>query len=598
MEPIPKILVTDDVAANRIAMRKLLRRHDVEVLEASDGNQALQLALTEPDIALALLDVQMPQMTGYEVATLLRQENRTHHIPIIFLTAVARDERNELNGYKSGGVDYIHKPIDAEILLAKVAIFVEMWRMNSRLHQEVAFRREAEEKIRHLAKHDMLTRLPNRSQLLDNINQGVARVDRYGGKLSVLFLDLDGFKPVNDIYGHEAGDFVLKEIASRLRNMMRPTDTVARFGGDEFVILMTDVQDRDCIIPKLQAIISTCAKPIHWLNHKLELSISLGVSMYPGNGADAAELIKSADSAMYRAKEAGKNCFRFVVDGQSESEKQYKAMSAYLERALEMQEMFLLYQPIHCVETLEVVAAEALLRWQHPELGMIEPATFVPVAESSGVIDRIGDWVITEALSDSLRWWNETQQKVRVMVNVATAQISENGFSGNVNDFLSPVLATVGESVSVEELDEFLGVEVKEKILARPFDSVKQQLGNLKQCGIGVSVDNVGADVSALNYLKNNLASQLKIDRAVIKEVPGNEAQEKIVRSVMAIAHIFDMKVIATGVESKEQYDFLRDIGCDYVQGFYFSPAISNEEFKTYICGSSELESACVLEHK
>lgn len=597
MEPIPKILVTDDVAANRIAMRKLLRRHDVEVLEASDGNQALQLALTEPDIALALLDVQMPMMNGYEVASLLRQENRTHHIPIIFLTAVARDERNELNGYKSGGVDYIHKPIDAEILLAKVAIFVEMWRMNARLHQEVAIRREAEEKIRHLAKHDMLTRLPNRSQLLDNIGQGIARVDRYGGKISVLFLDLDGFKPVNDIYGHEAGDFVLKEIASRLKNMMRPTDTVARFGGDEFVILMTDVQDRDCIVPKLQAIISACAKPIHWLSHKLELSISLGVAMYPGNGEGAAGIIKSADSAMYRAKEAGKNCFRFVVEGQSESEKAYKSMSAHLERALEHEEMFLLYQPIHCANTLNVVAAEALLRWEHPELGLIEPATFVPVAESSGVIDRIGDWVIGAALSDSLNWWEETHHKVKVMVNVATAQISENGFSGNVNDFLSPVLATVGKSVSLDELNEFLGIEVKEKILARPFDSVKEQLEKLKESGIGVSVDNVGADVSALNYLKNNLASQLKIDRAVIKEVPGNKDQEQIVRAVMAIAHIFDMKVIATGVESKEQYDFLKSIGCDYVQGFYFSPAISSEEFKDYISAPYVQEPKQLVDH-
>ncbi len=591
MDKTPKILVTDDVAANRVAIRKLLRRHDIEVLEADGGNQALQLALSESNIALMLLDVQMPEMNGYEVASLLRQEKRTHNIPIIFLTAVSCDETNKLKGYQSGGIDYIHKPIDPEILLAKISIFIKMWRINFRLQQEVKNRREAEQKIRHLAKHDMLTGLPNRSQLLDNLNQGKARVDRYGGKLSVLFLDLDGFKPVNDIYGHEAGDYVLIEIAHRLKNMMRPTDTVARFGGDEFIILMTDVQDRDCIVPKLQAIISACAKSMQWLYHKLELSVSLGVAMYPDDGDDATSLIKSADSAMYRAKEAGKNCFRFVVEGQTESEKEYKSMSAYLEKAIDYQELFLLYQPIHCTQSLDVVAAEALLRWQHPELGLIEPTTFVPVAESSGVIDRIGDWVIGKALADSLQWWNDTQHKVKVMVNVTTAQISENGFSGNVNDFLSPVLAAIGKSVSLGELNEFLGLEVKEKIVSRPFDSVKEQLENLKDSGTGVSVDNVGADVTALNYLKNNLASQLKIDRALIKELPGNQGQDKIVRAVMAIAHIFNMKVIATGVESKEQYEFLRDIGCDYVQGFYFSQAINSDELKMYITASYAHES-------
>ncbi|MCV6615951.1 MAG: diguanylate cyclase, partial [Cellvibrionaceae bacterium] len=270
---------------------------------------------------------QMPGMDGYETAALMRGEAGISDIPIIFLTAVAREQSHELNGYKCGGVDFIQKPVDPEILLSKVTIFVEMWRAKALLMQEVLHRSQAEEKIRHLARHDQLTHLPNRSQLLDNLGQGISRVDRYGGYLCVLFLDLDGFKPVNDEYGHEAGDHVLIEIAGRLKNMMRPTDTVARFGGDEFVVLMTDVQEMDCIVPKLQSVVTACASPIDWLGNQLQLGVSLGVASYPGNGANGKELIAAADKAMYKAKDSGKNCFRFYADGQFPLEKRYKQTS-------------------------------------------------------------------------------------------------------------------------------------------------------------------------------------------------------------------------------------------------------------------------------
>lgn len=590
MDVKPKILVTDDVLANRVALRRLLRAQDADIIEADGGNKALQLALTETNVALVLLDVQMPDMDGYEVARLLGEESSTSHIPIIFLTAVATDEHHELEGYESGGVDFIHKPIVPEILLSKITIFLDLWRVNAALKDEVKTRREAEERIRHLAKHDLLTSLPNRSHLQDNIKQGMSRVNRYGGFMSVLFLDLDGFKLVNDVYGHDAGDFVLKEMAGRLKNMMRPTDTVARFGGDEFVIVMTDVNDLESIIPKLQSIISTCSIPIAWMEDELNLGVSLGVANYPNNAKDAAGLIKAADKAMYLAKDAGKNCFRYYMDESSKEEKKYKLISERLEGALERNELYLEYQPIHCTKTLQLVGAEALLRWHSPELGRVDPTTFIPVAESSGIIDRIGGWVIKQALADSIAWWDATSQRVRVMVNISTAQISEDGFSGKISEFLSPVLATVGKSVSIGDLNEFIGLEIKEKILGKPFESVNDQLKNINKYGFGISIDNVGADVSALNCFKNSSVTEVKIDRCVIDGVDTDDGQAKIARSIIAMAHIFGLKVIATGIETQQQFDFLAKHDCDYVQGFYLSESVGKEAFKEYIlAGQNQL---------
>ncbi len=304
---VPEILIVDDVAANRIALRKILRDYDVELVEADSGVEALKNAVNLKNLALILLDVQMPGMDGYEVAEILREEEHTNHIPIIFITAVHRDESHVLKGYSSGAVDYIPKPIDPDILRSKISIFLKLWRMRASLQQEIERRVEAEEKSYHLARHDELTNLHNRRALMELFAGELNRASRTNTVLKVLMIDLDGFKAVNDNLGHEAGDVTLIEVSSRLSTVIRNYDTLARAGGDEFVILMADMHDPQIFEKKIQDLIEKVSAPIEFNNQRIQIGLSIGIAEYPRDGSEINELLSHADKAMYGAKRSGGN---------------------------------------------------------------------------------------------------------------------------------------------------------------------------------------------------------------------------------------------------------------------------------------------------
>ncbi|MCJ8339164.1 MAG: diguanylate cyclase [Pseudomonadales bacterium] len=303
----PQILIVDDVAANRIALRKILRDYDAEIVEADSGIEALKHAVNLKNLALILLDVQMPEMDGYEVAEILREEDQTNHIPIIFITAVHRDESHVLKGYSSGAVDYIPKPIDPDILRSKVSIFLKLWRMRAELEQEIQRRVEAEQKSYHLARHDELTSLYNRRALMELFAGELNRASRTNTVLKVLMIDLDGFKAVNDNLGHEAGDITLIEVASRLHTLIRNYDILARAGGDEFVILMVDMDDPLILTKKIADIIDKVTAPIEFNGQLIQVGVSIGIAEYPGDGCEINELLRHADKAMYAAKRLGGN---------------------------------------------------------------------------------------------------------------------------------------------------------------------------------------------------------------------------------------------------------------------------------------------------
>ncbi|MCJ8300327.1 MAG: diguanylate cyclase [Pseudomonadales bacterium] len=303
----PQILIVDDVAANRIALRKILRDYDAEIVEADSGIEALKYAVNLKNLALILLDVQMPEMDGYEVAEILREEEQTNHIPIIFITAVHRDESHVLKGYSSGAVDYIPKPIDPDILRSKVNIFLKLWRMRADLELEIQRRVEAEKKSYHLARHDELTSLYNRRALMELFAGELNRASRTNTVLKVLMIDLDGFKAVNDNLGHEAGDITLIEVASRLHTLIRNYDTLARSGGDEFVILMVDMDDPLILTKKIADIIDKVSAPIEFNGQLIQVGVSIGIAEYPGDGSEINELLRHADKAMYAAKRMGGN---------------------------------------------------------------------------------------------------------------------------------------------------------------------------------------------------------------------------------------------------------------------------------------------------
>ena len=303
----PEILIVDDVAANRIALRKILRDYDADLVEADSGIEALKNAVNLKNLALILLDVQMPGMDGYEVAEILREEEHTNHIPIIFITAVHRDESHVLKGYTSGAVDYIPKPIDPDILRSKVNIFLKLWKMRAKLELEIERRVDAEKKSYHLARHDELTNLHNRRALMELFAGELNRASRSNTVLKVLMIDLDGFKAVNDNFGHEAGDVTLIEVAARLHTIIRNYDTLARAGGDEFIILMADMHDPLIFKKKIDDIIEKVSAPIAFNNQLIQIGISIGIAEYPGDGCEINELLRHADKAMYAAKRLGGN---------------------------------------------------------------------------------------------------------------------------------------------------------------------------------------------------------------------------------------------------------------------------------------------------
>jgi diguanylate cyclase (GGDEF)-like protein len=325
--PRPKILIVDDTAANRVALRRLLRDVGAQLVEAEGGNQALAEALRlEDELALVLLDVQMPEMDGYEVAELLLGEENTQNVPIIFLTAAYRDAEHRFRGYDRGAVDYIEKPLDESILLAKVTVFLQLWQQrqelqgvveqlaekNLELQAQTARSRDAEQRLHHLSSHDALTQLPNRNLLEEACRMACARAKRNSTRAAILFCDLDRFKPINDELGHEAGDRILTELSMRLLEHLRDMDTLVRFGGDEFVVLMADLHHPSQAADVAQRLIAATVEPFELNERQLVVGMSIGIALYPDHGASQQDLIREADQAMYRAKNQGGNGYRFA----------------------------------------------------------------------------------------------------------------------------------------------------------------------------------------------------------------------------------------------------------------------------------------------
>jgi diguanylate cyclase (GGDEF)-like protein len=311
----PAILIVDDIDANRIALKRLIKGCNVDLAEAASGVEALNKVIGLKHLALILLDVQMPGMDGYEVATLLQEEKQTRRIPIIFLTAIDREEQHILKGYSSGAIDFMPKPINPDILLSKVRIFIDLWQLRSELEQEIVKRREAEKHVHYLAYHDELTGLPNRRALMESFERELSRSNRTDKQVLVLMIDLDGFKAINDNCGHEAGDFVLKEVATRLKQNTRTHDIISRIGGDEFVILLTDVSDYRLLTNKIEQLIEQVSLPSDYQGKSLSVGASVGIAMAPTNGTQIDELLAYADNAMYSAKRSGGNQLNYHEGG-------------------------------------------------------------------------------------------------------------------------------------------------------------------------------------------------------------------------------------------------------------------------------------------
>lgn len=452
----------------------------------------------------------------------------------------------------------------------------ELRAINDQLAHEISERKVAEQNLRHLATHDALTGLANRLLLRDRLDLCVARARRFKGRLAVMMLDLDGFKEVNDGLGHEAGDALLKTIASRLKKAARECDTVARFGGDEFVLLLTDLAAEEDTKIVADRVLAAVREEIPFGEHTLRVSTSIGVAVYPRDGEDAEALLKCADMAMYEVKAAGRDGYRHFVRGATERLSERMALRKDLERAVERGELQLQYQPLVDLRDEAVVGMEALLRWHHPEHGVIDPMRFLPNAEESGQIGRIGRWVLESACRQNVAWRAKGLRAVPVAVNLTATELERE----DLCDVIAAVLGQAGLE------PRGLQIEVTETSATRNLELSERNLAALSNLGVGIVIDDFGAGTSSLRRLKRLPVDAIKIDRLFIKNIAEDARDAAIVAAVVSLARSLGIRVIAEGIESRAQLEFLRglrwqvpsELQCQAGQGFLFSRPVSAEE--------------------
>lgn len=434
---------------------------------------------------------------------------------------------------------------------------------NANLQEEMRKRGEIQEKITHLAYHDYLTDLPNRLLFTELLGHAMSMSKRLGKMLAVLFLDLDGFKNINDTMGHYTGDWLLKEVADRLVHRVRSSDTIARLGGDEFVIMIENLSEVDGINVFAQKILQAFAEPFMLQNQACHVTTSIGIAVYPTDGEDADTLIKNADIAMYQAKDKGKNQFAFFTSNMKAHVVKNMRLSNYLYQAIEKNELEVYYQPqINC-QTREIVGVEALLRWHHPTEGMVLPAVFIPIAEQTGLITAIGEWVLRQACNQNRTWQKAGLPGLRVAVNVSVKQLQNPGFVQTVH----AVLIETGMDPG------YLEIEITESAIMKDHHGVSDVLAALKQMGVKITIDDFGTEYSSLNYIKTMPVDRIKIAMTFIHGIGVNHKDEAIIKAIIVLTQSLNLNVIAEGVETCDQLKFLTECLCNEIQGYiYYRP--------------------------
>ena len=425
----------------------------------------------------------------------------------------------------------------------------------------------------HSAQHDFLTGLPNRMLLNDRVSQAIALASRHMKQVAVLFLDLDGFKYINDSLGHSIGDKLLQSIAKRLVHCVRDSDTVSRQGGDEFVVLLSEAEQSEDAAIIARRMLQAVAEPHSIDQRDLHVTTSIGVSVYPDDGLDAEALIKNADTAMYQAKENGRQSYRFFKPAMNIRAVERQSIEESLRRALERQELALRYQPKVNLRTGAITGAEALIRWMHPTRGSVPPAQFIPIAEECGLILAIGRWVLREACEQARAWVDAGLPMATMAVNVSAMEFRDENFL----DGLFAILNETGLDPRSLEL------ELTESVLMKHAEAAASILQTLRERGVQVAVDDFGTGYSSLSYLRKFPIDTLKIDQSFVRQITAGGDDTSIVTAVISMARSLKLRVVAEGVEAPEQVGFLRAHECDEAQGYYFSPPVLPQQFARFL---------------
>jgi len=453
--------------------------------------------------------------------------------------------------------------------------------------QDISDRKRTEAKITYLAYHDSLTGLPNRNFFKQFLEKELLRAERHGKMVGLMFLDLDHFKHINDSFGHDAGDEILREAAKRISECIRGYDStsrmgemspsskhqVTRFGGDEFAVLLTDISRIEDTARAAKRILSKLSEPFVVKDHEVFIGASIGITLYPMGGRDVDTLLKNADIAMYHAKDTGRNNYQFFTKSMNRMAFERLTLETRLRKALENEEFRLYYQPQVDAKTGKIVGIEALIRWQQPELGLISPLEFIPIAEETGLIVPIGEWVIRKACEQNKAWQDAGYPPVRMAINLSSRQLRHK-----------ELVAVVSEALNESGLDPcWLELELTESTMMQVSENPLAILNRLRSTGVRLSIDDFGVGYSSLSHLKRFPVDNLKIDRSFVKDIPTDSDNIAIIKAVIAMAKGLKIKVTAEGVQTPEQLQFLQESGCDWMQGYYFSPPVPADEMTTIL---------------
>jgi diguanylate cyclase (GGDEF)-like protein len=536
-------------------------------IAVDQSKQAIRILLREkPDVVF--LDINMPEVDGFEILQTIRASRTTQHLPVIVLTSNT-DAATKLKALELGATDFLEKPIDSSELALRLRNT-----LRAKAYQDK------------LAYYDGLTGLPNRTLFLERLNRAVTQARRSQSGLSVMNVSLDRFQNVNDSLGPLAGDRMLRQAAARLRQFVKSmtaaesqansgehAKTLARIGGDEFSILLPGLVESEQLGNISNQVLAMMRKVFVFENNEIFPTVSIGITRFPEDSSETESLVKHAGAANQLAKQEGRDNFQFYSAEISTRANERRSMEADLHRALERDELRLHYQPKVDAQSGDVIGMEGLIRWEHPKRGLVMPLQFIPLAEDSGLIISIGEWVINEACRQTRVWQNQGIDKLAVAVNVSACQFKQPGLS-----------RIVKEACATNGLDpRYLVIELTEGLIMEDIEKTREVLHEIKKIGVSISIDDFGTGYSSLAYLKRFPIDELKIDRSFIADIPADVDDSAIIRAVVVMAESLELRVVAEGVETEQQLKFLSSLNCGSLQGNLFSPAVPADEFRAFV---------------